>query len=49
MLKSLLLSLALKFLRSARYGRLAHFISLSSTLGIAVCVCGLIVVLSAMS
>ncbi|MCR5536087.1 MAG: ABC transporter permease, partial [Succinivibrio sp.] len=49
MLKSLCLSLALKFLRSKRYGKLAHFISLSSTLGIAVGVCALVVGLSAMN
>ncbi|MBO6257714.1 MAG: lipoprotein-releasing ABC transporter permease subunit [Succinivibrio sp.] len=41
--------IGLRFLRSKRYGTLARFMSLASTIGIAVGVCALIVGLSAMN
>lgn len=46
---SLALKLAVKFLNSKRYGALARFISIASTLGIAVGVCAIIIGLSAMN
>ncbi len=45
---SLILKTSYRFLKSKRYGALAHFMSMASTFGIAVGVCALIVGLSAM-
>ncbi len=42
-------NLALRFLKSKRYGALAHFMQLASTCGIAAGVCALIIGLSAMN
>lgn len=43
------LTLALRFLKSKRFGPLARFISMASTMGICTGVCALIIGLSAMN